>query len=78
MLDKLAALPDELGKPETLLADNGYFSEANVEACQTAGIAPVIALGREAHHPSLAERFAVAPPLAEDPTPLALLTWFTA
>jgi hypothetical protein len=70
MLDKLAALPDELGKPETLLADNGYFSEANVEACQTAGIAPVIALGREAHHPSLAERFAVAPPVPEDPTPL--------
>jgi transposase len=70
MLDKLAALPDELGKPETLLADNGYFSEANVEACQTAGIAPVIALGREAHHPSLAKRFAVAPPVPEDPTPL--------
>lgn len=36
------------------------ISEANVEACQTAGTDPVIALGREAHHPSLAERSAVA------------------
>src|SRR6185437_12027156 len=50
MLDKLAALPEDLGQPETLLADTGYFSAANVETCQTAGIAPLIALGREAHH----------------------------
>ena len=27
MLDKIAALPEQLGCPETLLADNGYFSE---------------------------------------------------
>ncbi len=68
MLDKLAALPEDLGKPETLLADTGYFSAANVEACGAAGIAPLIALGREAHHPSLSERFAEAPPAPDDPT----------
>ena len=28
MLDKLAELPGELDKPDLLLADNGYFSEA--------------------------------------------------
>jgi len=70
MLDKLAALPEDLGQPETLLADTGYFSAANVETCQTAGIAPLIALGREAHHPSLSERFAEAPPAPENPTPV--------
>jgi transposase len=70
MLDKLADLPDELGKPETLLADNGYFSAANVEACHAAGIDPLIATGRELHHPALAERFAAAPPAPENPTPL--------
>ena len=43
MLDKLAALPEDLGQPETLLADTGYFSAANVETSQTAGIAPLIA-----------------------------------
>jgi transposase len=70
MLDKLAALPEDLGKPETLLADNGYFSAANVAACGAAGIAPLIALGREGHHPSLGERFAAAPPAPDDPTPV--------
>ena len=70
MLDKLAALPGDLGQPETLLADTGYFSAANVETCQAAGIEPLIALGREGHHPSLDERFAAAPPAPENPTPV--------
>ena len=39
-LAKLAALPEALGGAETLLADAGYFSEANVEACVEAGIEP--------------------------------------
>jgi transposase len=30
MLTTIGALPEDLGKPDTLLADNGYFSEANV------------------------------------------------
>jgi transposase len=70
MLDKLAELPGELGKVDDLLADNGYFSEANVNACAAAGIEPVIAMGREAHHPSLAERFAKDPAPPKNPTPL--------
>ena len=70
MLGKIAELPDELGKVAELLADNGYFSEANVNACAAAGIEPLIAMGREAHHPSLAERFAGDPPAPEDPTPV--------
>jgi transposase len=70
MVEKLKALPEELGKPETLLADNGYFSEANVVACDAGNIAPLIATGREAHHPSLAERFAAAPAAPQDPTPV--------
>ena len=52
-----------------MLADNGYFSEANVEACAAAGIEPLIAMNRDRHHPSLNERFAEAPPAPEDPTP---------
>ena len=46
----------------TLLADNGYFSAANVTACQAANIEPLIALGRQGHHQSLRERFAALPP----------------
>jgi hypothetical protein len=70
ILDKIDALPEELGKPETLLADKGYFSAANVTACQAAEIEPLIAMGRQSHHPSLDERFAAAPPAPENPTPV--------
>ncbi len=70
MLGKIADLPDALGSVGELLADNGYFSEGNVNACAAAGIDPVIAMGREAHHPSLGERFAEPPPPPQDPTPL--------
>ena len=55
MLGKIGALPEELGEPETLLADTGHFSAANVEACEKAGIEPLIAMGRQPHHPPLAE-----------------------
>ena len=70
MLGKLAALPAELGAPQTVLGDNGYFSAANVAACAAAGIEPLLALGRAPHHPSLDERFAAAPPAPKNPTPL--------
>src|SRR5271167_770681 len=70
MLSKLAALPADLGAPQKMLGDNGYFSAANVAACAVAGIEPLLALGRAPHHPSLDERFAAAPPAPENPTPL--------
>jgi len=70
MLGKLGALPQALGKAETLLADAGYFSAGNVEACEKAGIDPLIARGRQKHHPSLAERFGAAPPAPDNPTPV--------
>jgi hypothetical protein len=70
MLGKIGALPEDLGEPETLLADTGYFSAANVEACEKAGIEPLIAMGRQPHHPPLAERFEQAPPAPENPMPV--------
>jgi transposase len=73
MLATLDTLPDELGAIETLLADNGYFSEANVQACVAAAIDPLIAMGRQPHHPPLAERFAPAPPSPDNPTPVAAM-----
>jgi transposase len=74
MLEKLDALPEELGAIETLLADTGYFSAANVQACAAAQIDPLIAMGRQPHHPPLAERFAPAPPPPDKPTPLEAMT----
>ena len=63
-----------VGAPETLLADSGYFSEANVNACAEAEIAPLITPGRERHHLSWKDRFAGAPPPPENPTPLEAMT----
>ena len=73
MLGKIAALPEAFGKAETLLADTGYFSAANVAACETAGIEPLIAMGRQQHHPPLQERFAPLPPAPDNPTPVAAM-----
>jgi transposase len=75
MLNKLAVLPGALGNVETLLADNGYFSAANVTACAAAGIDPLIAMGRQPHHPSLAERFEDTPPPPENPTPVEAMAY---
>lgn len=69
-LDKLNALPAELGTATNLLADTGYFSADNVTACRKASIDPLIAMGRQPHYPPLAERFAPAPTAPVDPTPL--------
>ena len=59
---------------DSLLADSGYFSEANVNACAEAEIAPLITPGRERHHLSWKDRFAGAPPPPENPTPLEAMT----
>jgi Transposase DDE domain len=70
LLEQLGQLPEAVGTPDTLLADSGYFSAANVTACARAEIAPLIAIGREHHHPSWRERFAQPAPAPDDPTPL--------
>jgi len=75
MLEKIDAMPEGLGQVETLLADNGYFSEANVMVCVAANVEPLIAAGRQPHHPSWRERFAAAPPAPENPTPVEMMAW---
>lgn len=74
MLNKTTALPEALGAPATVLADNGYFSEANVNACLAAGVDPLLASGRQPHHPTLAERFAPDPPAPPKPSPVEAMT----
>lgn len=62
MLDEMAKLESDLGKPDTLLADNGYFSQSNVNVCEDRDITPLIALGRDSHHLPLDERLAADAP----------------
>lgn len=65
-LDSIEALPKELGSVDALLADSGYFSEANVDICEEKKITPYIAPNREGHNQSLTERFSEPPPLPDD------------
>lgn len=59
----LTTLPETLGTVDSLLADAGYFSAANVEHCETATILPFLSAHRDKHHQSLKERFADPGPL---------------
>jgi transposase len=61
MIEKLQALPQELGRTRRILADSGYLSQSNVEQCTAARIEPLIAMGRSRHHVSWKQRFAAAP-----------------
>lgn len=57
----LDGIPPQLGTPAAVAMDNGYFSEANIVACQERGIEAYIATGREPHHQSWQQRFAAEP-----------------
>lgn len=74
-LHRIAALPEALGQAETLLADSGYFSQANVNACAGQDIVPLIPPGRNAHHPPWHERFAPDAPAPPSGDPLTGMLW---
>jgi len=65
-LESLNALPEKLGTIDALLADTGYFSQANVEHCLDQEILPYISSRRDKHNLSLKERFSEPDPLPED------------
>lgn len=71
-LTKLCSLPEALGTVTDLLADTGYFSEANVKACLGENIRPSLAVARDQHHLSVLDRFAPdgPRPVTEDPVTL--------
>ena len=69
MLNQVTALSGALGEVETMLADSGYFSAANVAACVAAEVEPLIAMGRQPHYLPLNERFADMPPAPQNATP---------
>jgi transposase len=69
-LPTLDAMSAEIGKPKAAAMDNGYFSEANIAACQKRGIEAYIATGREPHHKDWRSFFAELPePPGEEASP---------
>ena len=66
----LDAISAKVGKPKAAALDNGYFSEATIQACQMRRIDPYIATGREPHHMDWHTFFQDQPePPAEDASP---------
>lgn len=65
MLEQLKSLPEALGTPETLLADAGFYSAANVQHCQAAGIEPLLARRRDQHYLPWYERLTEPAPIPE-------------
>jgi transposase len=70
MLATLQAQSATRGEVERLIADTGFSSEKNIQACKAARIEPLIAVAKEAHHPGWRERHSEPAPLPEGATPM--------
>lgn len=76
VLPTLQAMPTEIGKPEAIAMDNGYFSETNIQNCKNLGIEPYIATGREPHHLNWHTFFQQQPePPADQASPLLKMAY---
>lgn len=64
-LAALAELSENVDPVTALLADAGYFSAKNVEACEAARITPYISMSRDKHHSWLAKELAKPEALPE-------------
>lgn len=67
MLEALSQRPECLGSVKAVLADTGFQSMANVNACEDKGMTPMIAAARENPHPDPMERFTEPPPCPRAP-----------
>jgi transposase len=66
MLATLAAQAPTRGAVDELIGDTGFYSEKNVLACTAANITPLLAVGRDEHHPGWRARH--SEPTTELPT----------
>ncbi len=72
----LDAIPPQVGPADAGALDNRYFSAANIAACERRGVDPYIATGRDRHHLSWHQRFAVLPdPPATDASPTVKMAY---
>jgi hypothetical protein len=62
----LTVLPEALGTVDTIISDNGFYSETNVGLCERYKIIPYIAFGREQHNRPLIDRFREPLPVPDD------------
>jgi len=68
MLQTLQAQPQTCDDVQCLLADTGFYSEKNIQACEAASIDALIAVARDEHHPGWRERHSEPEALPENAT----------
>ncbi len=75
MLNELEALPEELGVPTRITADNGYYSTGNISEATDRNITPYLATGRQKHNQHWQERTADPGPPPEEATEAEQMGW---
>lgn len=75
MLDQLETLPEQLGDPKRIAADNGYYSKDNVSEATDRNIAPYLATGRASHNQCWQERLTEPDPPPEEATEVDQMAW---
>ena len=70
MLETIKAQAEALGPVARLIADTGFCSEKNIQACEAAHIEPLFAVARDEHHPGWRERHSEPAPLPDNATPM--------
>ena len=70
MLDELSTRPEPLGRPSRVLADAGYFSQANTEHSHAPGVEPLIARRRDQHCTPWLDRLVEPSPTEETASPV--------
>jgi transposase len=68
MLQTLSTQPQTQGEVKCLIADTGFYSEKNIQACEAANIDSLIAVARDEHHPGWRERHSEPQALPENAT----------
>ena len=70
MLDELSTQPESLGRPSHILADAGFFSQANTAHSHARGVEPLIARRRDQHYTPWLDRLVEPPPIDETASPV--------
>lgn len=58
LIPVVEAIPEEVGKPQAVAADSGYFSKSNADECARRGMEAFMATGREPHHRTIEDLMA--------------------
>lgn len=75
VLEALEALPEQLGTSKRITADNGYYSEDNLNKAADHEVIPYVATGRQNHNQRWDERLADPGPPPEDASPAGQMAW---